>query len=282
MKKRVSFHLSLRTRNVSNRSLRDIICPVKTIYRMGSTTPTEEITHRRTFIEINTADACRISSNKILMKERFCHGKVRTPSFYMMKDNSLDGLRARTAHRLAKWPAGIIAKRYNSSKGNGLALIKTMDDFNNFISGKSNSELSKWIFERYSTYSREYRLHITKDGCFYACRKMLRNDATVRWHRHDENSVWITEENELFDKPANWDAIVNDCVSALKAVGLDIAAFDIKVQRVNGAEPKWLILECNSAPGLGEVGIEKYRQQINVLINKKLDEQRVPQAHSGH
>ena len=273
MKKRVSFHLSLRTRNVSNRALRDIICPVRTIYRMGSTTPTSDITSRRTYIEINTADSCRISSNKILMKQRFTHGKVRTPVFYMMENNSLAGLRARTAHRLTKWPAGIIAKRYNSSKGNGLALIKTMDDFENFITGKSTTELSKWIFERYSTYTREYRLHITKDGCFYACRKMLKGDAEVRWHRHDENSVWITEENELFDKPANWDAIVTDCVNALKAVGLDIAAFDIKVQRANGDSPKWLILECNSAPGLGEIGIEKYKEEIKNLINKKLHEQ---------
>lgn len=275
--KRVSFHLSLRSRNTSNRELKDIVCPVKTIYRMGSTTPTDEITHRRTFIEINTADACRISSNKILMKRRFCHGKVRTPQFYMMVNNSLDGLRARTKHRLEKWPAGIIAKRYNSSKGNGLALIKSMDDFENFVTGKSTNELSKWIFERYSTYTREYRLHVTNDGCFYACRKMLRNEADVRWHRHDENSVWITEENDLFDKPSNWDDIVKDCVSALKSVGLDIAAFDIKVQRSNGDSPKWLILECNSAPGLGTIGLEKYKEEIPKLINVKLNEQRLPQ-----
>lgn len=272
MKKRVSFHLSLRTRNVSNRPLRDIICPMKVIYRMGSTTATEDITKRKNYIEINTAESCRISSNKILMKERFVHGKVRTPSFYMMKNNSLEGLRARTKNRLDKWPAGIIAKRYNSSKGNGLALIKAMDDFDAFVRGKSVSELSKWIFERYSTYTREYRLHITPDGCFYACRKMLRNDADVRWHRHDENSVWITEENELFDKPANWDDIVNDCISALKSVGLDIAAFDIKVQRAHGDSPKWLILECNSAPGLGEIGLEKYKNEIRTLIEKKINE----------
>lgn len=272
--KKKAFHLSLRTRNTTNRELKEIVCPVKTIYRMGSTTPTSEITHRRTYIEINTADSCAISGNKIRMKFRFKHGHVRTPDFYMFK-GSVEGLRARTKHRLEKWQNGIIAKRYNSSKGNGLALIKTMDDFENFIMGKTKTELSKWIFERYSTYTREYRLHVTKDGCFYACRKMLRSDADVRWHRHDENSVWITEENELFDRPANWDAIVTDCVNALKSIGLDIAAFDIKVQRANGDNPKWLILECNSAPGLGEIGIEKYKTEVPKLIKRKLDESKL-------
>ena len=271
MKKRVSFHLSIRSRNYSNRDLKNIICPIKTIYRMGSTTPTEEITHRRNYIEINTADACRISGDKILMKRRFKHGHVRTPAFYMMKNDSIEGLKARTKHRLEKWPAGIIAKRRNSSKGNGLALIKTIEDFDSFIAGKSIRELRAWIFERYSTYTREYRLHITKNGCFYACRKMLRSDATVRWHRHDENSVWITEENELFDKPANWDDIVTDCINALKSVGLDIAAFDIVVQRANGDNPKWLILECNSAPGLGAIGLSKYTEELNKIITQKYE-----------
>ena len=238
---------------------------------MGSTTPTSEITHRRRYIEINTAESCAISSNKLLMKRRFKHGHVRTPAFYLFK-GSVEGLRARTKHRLGIWPAGIIAKRYNSSKGNGLALIKSMEDFEAFINGKSKTELSKWIFERYSTYVREYRLHITKDGCFYACRKMLRSDSETRWHRHDENSVWITEENPLFDKPSNWNDIVNDCVNALKSVGLDIAAFDIKVQRTNGDNPKWLILECNSAPGLGEIGIQKYLTEIPKIIDRKRNE----------
>lgn len=238
---------------------------------MGSTTPTSEITHRTNYIEINTAESCAISGNKIKMKEKFVEGQIQTPEYFMF-GNSLDEFRVTVQNRLNDWPAGIIAKRYNSSKGNGLALIKSMEDFEAFINGKSKTELSKWIFERYSTYVREYRLHITKDGCFYACRKMLRSDSETRWHRHDDNSVWITEENPLFDKPSNWNDIVNDCVNALKSIGLDIAAFDIKVQRSNGNSPKWLILECNSAPGLGEIGIQKYLEEIPKIINKKRNE----------
>ena len=83
--------------------------------------------------------------------------------------------------------------------------------------------------KKYYTYTREYRLHITKDGCFYACRKMLKRDAEE--DRHDSNCVWIVEDNPEFNKPDNWNDIVSDCVKAMQSVGLDICAIDIKMQR---------------------------------------------------
>lgn len=265
MRKRITRHLRVRSRNYSNAALKEIEVPITTIYRMGSTTPTSEITSRRKYIEINTAEACKISSDKIQMKKRFVHGDIRTPKFFMCKCKI--SLIDKCKHYLNEWNAPIIAKRYNSSKGNGLFLINNIDDAHKFIRNKSNDEVKKWIFERYSTYTKEYRLHITKDGCFYACRKMLRTEADVRWHRHDNNSVWIIEENELFDRPKNWDNIVDGCVKALKSIGLDIAAFDIKVQSNERREPKYLILECNSAPGLGEIGLNKYKEKLTTMIN---------------
>ena len=98
---------------------------------------------------------------------------------------------------------------------------------------------------------------------------MLKRDAKVRWHRHNVNSVWILEENPLFDKPTNWDSIVSSCIDALNAVGLDVAAFDVKVQSNKYKEPKYIILESNSAPSLGEIGIEKYKETLRNIINEK-------------
>ena len=103
---------------------------------------------------------------------------------------------------------------------------------------------------------------------------MLKRGADVRWHRHNVNSVWIVEGNPLFDKPTNWDSIVNSCVDALNAIGLDIAAFDVKVQSSKYKEPKYIILESNSAPSLGEKGIEKYKEILTRLVN----EQELPDA----
>ena len=57
-------HLTVRTRNSKCYALRDIEVPKKTILRLGSVTPTAEITRKTDIIEINPAEACAISSDK--------------------------------------------------------------------------------------------------------------------------------------------------------------------------------------------------------------------------
>ena len=273
MRNRRQHYLRVRSRNFSNAELKRIPTPCVAIYRMGSTTPTEEITSVARHIEINSPEGCGISANKILMKQKFDEAEVRTPKWFHTDDNDLENFKNSIKDKMREWEGDAIVKRFNSSKGVGIHLINDDDSLNSFIEllRRRNDNPENYIVERFSTYNKEYRLHITKDGCFYACRKMLKNDAGVRWHRHDNNSVWIVESNPLFNRPNNWDAIVEDCVKALNAVGLDIAAFDIKVQSKLDS-PKWLILECNSAPGLGEVGLEKYKEVLPEIINNKYQE----------
>lgn len=274
--------MRIRSRNFSCRELREIETRFTTIYRMGSTTPLGAITRVPRVIEINSIDGCSISSNKIAMKKRFWHAHIRTPKFYLITSEAdpEGSFFDKTRHMLTKWRNGVIAKRYNSSKGHGIFIIRNEEDIESFMEmiRRTHDYYHKWIFERFSTYSREYRLHCTRDGCFYACRKMLKNDADVRWHRHDENSVWITEQNELFERPECWDDLVTDCVNALKALNLDIAAFDVKVQSTDSSierKPDWvqkyLILEVNTAPGLGEVGLQKYKETLPLVIDKKIE-----------
>lgn len=258
-------HLIVRSRNKSCAPLKELIVPITTIYRMGSTTPIEQITKRKKYIEINSINSCRISSNKILMKRRIRHAHCPTAEYFTAYDyNFLDKCQC----RLNRWKNGIIAKRKNSSKGNGLYRITNIEDATNFFYEYMN-DIHNWIFERYYTYTKEYRIHVTKNGCFYATRKMLIEGKGERWHRHANNSVFILEDNELFDKPNNWDNIVTSCVNALKAIGLDIAAFDIKCQKNDVKEPKYILLESNSAPCLKDFGIDKYKQTLIEIINEK-------------
>lgn len=273
MRQRRQHYLRVRSRNFSNAELKRIPTPCVAIYRMGSTTPTEEITSVPRYIEINSVEGCRISSNKILMKQKFDEAEVRTPKWFHQEEGTLEDFKEAIVNKMAEWEGDAIVKRFNSSKGVGIHLIHDEESLNTFIEllRSRHDNPSNYVVERFSTYNKEYRLHITKDGCFYACRKMLKNDAEVRWHRHENNSVWIVEDNPLFSKPNNWDAIIADCVKALNAVGLDIAAFDIKVQSKQD-NPKWLILECNSAPGLGEVGLGKYKELLPTIINNKYQE----------
>jgi glutathione synthase/RimK-type ligase-like ATP-grasp enzyme len=169
----------------------------------------------------------------------------------------------------------IVCKYIYGSRGTGNTLIKSKEELESWL---NNKNLSKYIFEKFYSYSREYRIHVTKDGYFYTCRKMLKNDTpeNQRWRRHDDNSVWILENNEKFDKPVNWNDIVNESIKTLNSVGLDIGAIDLKVQskldklgniREN---PKFIILETNSAPSFGQITSQKYLIEINkLLLNKK-------------
>ena len=99
-----------------------------------------------------------------------------------------------------------------------------------------------------------------------------------RWYRNDSNCNWIVEDNPLFDKPTNWQAIMDECVKALNAVGLDIGACDVKVQSAKKKDgtarqnPDYFVIEINSAPSLKERGLQKYLVQIPQILRRKFIE----------
>lgn len=253
--------LKIRSKNQSCAPLRRCIeTKTPTVLRLGSTTPLDQIFSPKLLPkakEINTIEGCIISGNKTKMKEAFDKAEVKTARWMNMSQGQHDYVDE------LEFPA--IIKHNHSSKGNGIYYIENEEDLEEFVNEHKNN-INEYIIEEYKKYVREYRLHVTEDGCFYTCRKMLREDAEVRWHRHENNSVWIMEENELFDKPSNWDDIVNECIKAMKACKLQICAIDVKVQSSKKANPEFIILETNSAPALGAIGIEKYKEQLKKMI----------------
>ena len=136
-------------------------------------------------------------------------------------------------------------------------------------------------FEKYYSYNREYRIHIAKIGnrfeCIYTCRKVLKNNTpeNQRWFRNDSNSSWYLETNPSFDKPINWNNIIEECSKAMDAVGLDIGAFDVRVQSAedkNGnlrTNPEFIIIESNSAASHGDVTRQKYMDVIPMILWSK-------------
>jgi len=260
-------YLKIRTKNHTAQPLKNLIeVNTRCVFRLGSLTPTEEIFPRgvalnKPIVEINTAEACHNSGDKILMKTLFSNNYVRSAEWESV--NSQDRMNWNL------FPA--IIKHKNSCKGQGIFYIENQEALDEFINTRVNGSLGNYIIEKYYNYSKEYRLHVTKDGCFYTCRKMLKEDAEERWHRHDMNSVWMMEENELFERPNNWSDIEAECVKALNAVGLDIGACDVKVQSEKGHDrggnPEFIILEINSAPSCGNVTLIKYEEQLRKMLN---------------
>ena len=259
-KKITHFRPNVRSRHPSHQVLREKLplLPFKSIVRLGSTT---DLGDNR--VECNSIQAIKNSADKLLMKRCFSGAEVKTASWISGINNSVDII-----YTFAKLNYPIIAKSRKGSRGEGNTKIDNKEQLDQWFAGKN---LELYIFEKFYTYSKEYRIHITKEGCFYTCRKLLKNDTpeAEQWHRHDENSVWILEDNAKFMKPANWNDIVADCVKALDSLGLDIGAFDVKTQGSLKENPEWIIIESCSAPSFGEITGIKYVEQIpKILIDK--------------
>lgn len=264
----------------------------RALIRFGSTTPTKEIyriSGDKKVVEINTVDAVENSRSKLKMKQCFKEAEVPQSKWWNpLSEEAFD------ENFFSEEQYPILAKRIFGFKGKGMFKLNNKEELEEFLD-KNGSKLNNYYFEQFHNYIREYRLHCTKDGCFYAARKMLTQDVDKdkRWYRNDSNCVWVTEytvikdkndvitsydiskDNEAFDKPVNWNKIEEACVKALEKVGLDIGAFDVKVQGAIDSKnrkrenPEYIIIEVNSAPAFGVVTEILYKKELVKLLNDK-------------
>ena len=247
--------------------------PFRSVVRFGSLTELEDPASKNgSRIELNSKEAIKNSSSKLLMKRCFSDLGVKTAQWIIANGpQSVIEFSNEVGYP-------IVAKSHHGSKGRGNTLLKSEQEFNDWLGRK---EIGNYIFEKYYNYNKEYRLHVTKDGCFYTCRKMLRQEFREHpnsWQRHDDNCVWILEENENFDKPNNWKEIVEYCVKALNSCGLDFGACDLRVQNNNDNDgnrrdnPDFIVVEINSAPSMGIVTLEKYKEILPQLLIQKYND----------
>lgn len=247
--------------------------PFRSVIRFGSLTELEDnATLNGSRIELNSPNTIRNSSSKLLMKQCFTNEGVKTAEWECF--NNIEDINL----FINKVGFPIIAKSHHGSRGLGNTMLKTQLEFDNWI---KNKNLNNYIFEKYYNYNKEYRLHVSKNGCFYTCRKMLRQEFREdpkAWCKNDANCVWILEENENFDKPNNWKDIEEHCVKALISCGLDFGACDLRVQNNNDNEgnhrdnPDFIVVEINSAPSMGIVTLEKYKEILPQLLIQKYNE----------
>ena len=272
-KKLTRFIPQIRSRHPSHRVLRGRLptFPFKTVVRFGSSTELEDTRAnggRR--VEINTTIGIGNSSNKRRMKDCFQRGNVQTARWFTYVGNSLfDQTNDRNIQpKDLIFP--IIAKQNFGSRNNGNTKINTLAEFEEFTR-KRRSNLRNYIFEQFYNYVREYRLHVTEEGCFYACRKMMKRDTPDgdKWFKNDKNCVWVLPANPNFDKPSNWKDVERECVKALKSCGLDFGAIDLRIQSSENPNPDFIVVEINSAPSFGAITAVKYKEMLVGLINKK-------------
>ncbi len=247
----------IRTSNFSAKPLRkSVLADRPVIVRLGSLTPTAKIfPTQRDIMEINTIEAIENSRNKLRMKDCFNNQKIPQAEWWTF-DKEIKG---------SKLPYPIVIKRICGFQGRGMELIEDNDTFVNWM--RTHRDLSGWFIEKFYNYAREYRLHVASGiGVFMSWRKLRTSAATERWFFNSANSVWVGPENELFDKPSCWNKLEKAATDCLTATGLDIGAVDIRVQSKNS---HFIVCEINSAPALGNYGIEKYKEVIKQLIVNK-------------
>lgn len=283
------FYPIILSRHPSHRVFRhsDILkpkCLKRSVIRFGSTTElTDEYSKNGSRVQLNTIEAIKNSASKLRMKTCFTKKEVKTAEWYILESTTNGNLKIilngnpELKHELTKstLPYPLIGKHIYGSRGRGNNLIQNEEELNEWLKGKT---LSNYIIEKYYNFVREYRLHVSKNGCFYTCRKMLKRDTPdeKKFQRHDDNCVWIVEENELFDKPVNWEDIVKESIKALESTGLDFGAIDLRVQSAKDSKgnkresPEFIIVEINSAPSMGDITIIKYNEELPKLINSKI------------
>lgn len=72
--------------------------------------------------------------------------------------------------------------------------------------------------------------------------------------------------------------MVQECVKALNAVGLEIGACDLRTQSTKSKKEgkrmnsKFVVIEINSAPSMGDITLEKYKQKLAELALSKVNE----------
>jgi hypothetical protein len=276
----------IRTKNSTSRPLRRaILTDHWAICRLGSVTETEDtgLGHLNP-IEVNTVESIRNSRDKIRMKTCFSKKKVpQAIAWYpcsqiqdsdqyrhcvnLLQDKDRD--LAPTSTKDLPYP--IVIKRIYGFQGRGMKLVNNPEEFNTWLD--RHPDLDGWYFEQYHNYAREYRLHVSSsDGVFLSWRKLRLKTSTERWFFNSQNCEWYGEQHQLFDKPKSWKKMCIAAVKALKSCGLDIGAVDIRVQSNRNDDPKFIVCEINSAPALGEVGVEKYKKVIKNIINLKANE----------
>jgi hypothetical protein len=270
------YKIRILSRHPSHRILRRKLpeLPVRSAIRFGSTT---ELNDGKNRIEINSVSAIKLSANKRFMKE--CFDAAECPTAKWTTAKNTDELLALIEKEKIWFP--IVAKHIFGSRGTGNSLLKGKNDL---LSWARNRDFDKYIFENYSTFLLEYRLHVTKNGCFYACRKALMRstDASERWRRHIDNCVWLIESNPDFHKPNSWKDIEGACVKALNEIQADVLSFDVRVQNrmdKEGNQRKhqdFILIECNSAsamhsPQNKEISLcaSKYLEVLPKLIMEK-------------
>lgn len=253
------------------------------LLRLGSKTLVD-----KKYIECNSLNSIKNTSNKLLMKCILLKNNINTPELYVCYLNRLrlDGtiefinivdlknttegkriIGEKTNIMELNYP--IIAKMHFKSKNNKVVILENSNQVEEFV--KTNN-VRKYIFERYRNFRREYKVYATQNGIFCIQRKKRNYNSKSIWNTNFKESTLTTifngewlSDNEII--PCFNEMNIH-CLQALKAFDMDICSFDIKVKNDGDV---FTIINANSGDAISEEVIPLYAKQVKEVLIKKYE-----------
>lgn len=198
---------------------------------------------RRNLI-LNKWRAIQNCKDKNIMKDLFVEAGVRTPQ-HLFTPVPVEEARQTFAGQK------IIYKPHNHSRGRGLIVFEDGAEFT-----YDDIRTQRGVIEQFVRFSNEYRIHVfdtTGNGDYIAisCDRKRRREGVERQDiRHADNYYYWRVQR----LPAD---VVNVAIAAVASLGMDFGAADIGWD----GERAWA-LEVNSAPGMRESLVDRYRYHI--------------------
>ncbi len=278
------------SRHPTHRILREQLplMPFRSIVRLGSVTELSSSAQSRgKYVECNSIEGIKNTSNKFDMKSIFVNNSIKTPIWFLpvfennvlkhtthlcqviqVVGDDIDSTPKEISENAIKFP--LIGKIHNHSRGRGMIKFDTPQDLKDFINKNKSSLLRQYSFETYCNFAKEYRIHATQNGIFYICRKLRKEDAKERWFFNSTNSIFeVTYEDNVWVRESEWpcfNELSKQLSLALSALKMDIAGFDVKI---NKAYEEFSIIEANSACSFGEKTGKHYINEITKILKTK-------------
>ncbi len=221
------------------------------LLRWGSTRRSEKdaLYENRGMKILNSASSILRNTNKLGSLRLFAKAGLNVPKIYTDK------------HSIKGFP--VLGRDRNHSGGKDIVIIQGS---NNLSSNDFNKIPNKDFYVEFIPSKLEYRVHVFAGEVLRVTQKTFRG--------HDRNGDSIDNKSLIRNDTFGWGHsnietnevrkdILNACIKAVKAIGLDFGAVDVIISSV---DEKPYILEVNTCPRLNSIGMKIYVDRIKELI----------------
>lgn len=201
-------------------------------------------------LQINSAESIAVTANKLAALQKMHEAGVPVPGFA-----SLDTVFESFSEGRLKLP--IIGRSLYHHSGRDFYFCKSTADV---AKAFSNDRVEYFI--SYIEINREFRVHVIGDKIIKVIEKVESEEGATDKIIRSNHLGWQFKKILVDDTPLKIKQIAR---AAIKALSLDFGAVDIILDKKNNV----YVLECNSAAGLNDIGIDLYADKLNSLIETK-------------